>query len=108
MDVRTLPIQTGLGEGRSHNPSLTVPNPRAHTRLFELVPWAEVEPNAEITGHGKVVDLIEAIRAIKTGEELTYDYGITLDEPQTARLKKIWACRCGAKTCNGTMPKPRR
>lgn len=51
---------------------------------------------------------IEAIRAIKPGEELTYDYGITLDEPQTARLKKIWACRCGAKTCTGTMLKPRR
>ena len=51
---------------------------------------------------------IEAIRAIKPGEELTYDYGITLDEPQTARLKKIWACRCGAKTCTGTMLKPKR
>ena len=51
---------------------------------------------------------IEAIRAIKPGEELTYDYGITLDEPHTARLKKIWACRCGAKTCTGTMLKPRR
>ena len=51
---------------------------------------------------------IEAIRVIKPGEELTYDYGITLDEPHTARLKKIWACRCGAKTCTGTMLKPRR
>ncbi len=51
---------------------------------------------------------IEATRAIKTGEELTYDYGITLDEPHTARLKKIWACRCGAKTCSGTMLKPKR
>jgi uncharacterized protein len=51
---------------------------------------------------------IEAIRAIKAGEELTYDYGITLDEPHTARLKKIWACRCGAKKCTGTMLKPKR
>jgi SET domain-containing protein len=51
---------------------------------------------------------IEATRAIKPGEELTYDYGITLDEPHTARLKKIWACRCGAKTCTGTMLKPKR
>ena len=51
---------------------------------------------------------IEAIRAIKPGEELTYDYGITLDEPHTARLKKIWACHCGARTCTGTMLKPRR
>lgn len=51
---------------------------------------------------------IEAIRAIRPGEELTYDYGITLDEPHTPRLKKIWACRCGAKHCTGTMLKPKR
>lgn len=51
---------------------------------------------------------IEAIRAIKPGSELTYDYGITLAEPHTPRLKKIWACRCGAKACTGTMLKPKR
>lgn len=51
---------------------------------------------------------IESIRAIKPGEELTYDYGITLDEPHTARLKKIWACHCGAKKCTGTMLQPKR
>ena len=51
---------------------------------------------------------IESIRAIKPGEELTYDYGITLAERHTARLKKIWACRCGAKNCTGTMLKPKR
>lgn len=51
---------------------------------------------------------IEAIRAIRPGEELTYDYGITLAERHTLRLKKIWACRCGAKDCTGTMLKPKR
>jgi len=51
---------------------------------------------------------IEAIRAIRPGEELTYDYGIMLSVRHTARLKKLWACRCGAKTCTGTMLKPKR
>lgn len=51
---------------------------------------------------------IEAIRAIKPGEELTYDYGITLAERHTPRLKKIWACRCGAKNCTGTILRPKR
>ncbi|HEY0309722.1 MAG TPA: SET domain-containing protein-lysine N-methyltransferase [Luteimonas sp.] len=51
---------------------------------------------------------IEAKRAIKPGEELTYDYGIVLDEPHTVRLKKIWACHCGSKHCRGTMLSPKR
>ena len=51
---------------------------------------------------------IDAIRAIKPGEELTYDYGIILAERYTPRLKKIWACRCGAKDCTGTMLRPKR
>jgi hypothetical protein len=49
--------------------------------------------------------LIEAIRAIKPGDELTYDYGITLDVPHTARLKKLWQCRCGSPKCTGTLLK---
>lgn len=51
---------------------------------------------------------IEAIRDIKPGEELTYNYGITLDEPHTARLKKVWACKCGSKKCTGTMLQPKK
>ncbi|GAB2621975.1 SET domain-containing protein [Novilysobacter erysipheiresistens] len=51
---------------------------------------------------------IEATRAIKPGDELAYNYGITLDEAHTPRMKKIWACRCGAKDCTGTMLQPKR
>jgi SET domain-containing protein len=50
---------------------------------------------------------IESTRAIKPGEELTYNYGITLDEAHTARMKKIWECRCGSKNCSGTMLQPK-
>ena len=49
---------------------------------------------------------IEAIRAIKPGEELTYNYGITLAERHTPRLKKVWECRCGSPKCTGTMLQP--
>jgi uncharacterized protein len=51
---------------------------------------------------------IEALRPIKAGEELTYDYGIVLAERHTSRLKKIWACRCGSESCTGTMLKDKR
>lgn len=51
---------------------------------------------------------IEAKKPIRAGQELTYDYGITLGEPHTPRMKKIWACLCGARNCTGTMLKPKR
>ncbi len=56
--------------------------------------------------HDKVV--IDALRDIAPGEELTYNYGITLDVPHTPRMKKLWACRCGAKNCTGTLLQPKR
>lgn len=51
---------------------------------------------------------IEAIRDIAAGEELTYNYGIVLDERHTPKLKKLWGCRCGADSCTGTMLQPKR
>ena len=51
---------------------------------------------------------IEAIRDIAPGEELSYNYGITLGERHTPRLKKIWACLCGSPKCTGTMLQPKR
>ena len=51
---------------------------------------------------------IETIRPIKAGEELTYDYCIVLEERHTARMKRIWACRCGAPNCTGTLLQPKR
>ncbi|MBJ6978731.1 MULTISPECIES: SET domain-containing protein [unclassified Luteimonas] len=51
---------------------------------------------------------IEALRRIKPGEELTYNYGIVLDERHTPKLKKLWGCRCGSAKCTGTMLQPKR
>ena len=73
------------------------------------------EPNCEAVivedpkgrrAHDRI--FIETIKPVRAGEELTYDYGITLDEPHTPRLRKIWACRCGKKRCTGTMLRPKR
>ncbi|MEO8804296.1 MAG: SET domain-containing protein-lysine N-methyltransferase [Rudaea sp.] len=52
--------------------------------------------------------VIDSIRKIRSGEELTYDYGITLEDRHTPRLKAIWACRCGSPKCTGTMLKQKR
>jgi SET domain-containing protein len=51
---------------------------------------------------------IEAMRDIAAGEELSYNYGITLVDAHTAKQKAIWACRCGAPKCTGTMLQPKR
>lgn len=63
LDVDVITIHNGAGDVVSHNPSLTLPHPRAHERLFVLVPWAEVEPDAVLPGHGPVAELIETVRA---------------------------------------------
>ena len=51
---------------------------------------------------------LETLRPVRAGEELTYDYGIELSVRHTARMKRVWACRCGAGHCSGTMLKNKR
>ena len=46
---------------------------------------------------------IHALRRIRRGEELTFDYGISLAVPHDARMRKLWACHCGSPQCRGTM-----
>ena len=68
---------------------------------------AVLEENRNGKAHKDKV-YIEAIRDIKVGEELSYNYGIVLDEPYTPALKKLWGCRCGSPKCTGTMLQPKR
>lgn len=65
------------------------------------------EPNCEAEEiDGRVY--VNALRDLQPGEELFYDYGLVLDERHTAKVKKQFACWCGAATCRGTMLAPKR
>jgi uncharacterized protein len=59
-------------------------------------------PNCEAVDDGGRI-YIEAIRDIRPGDELTYDYNLLLDEPHTPAAKKAHPCRCGALRCRGTL-----
>ncbi|MFF4540973.1 2-amino-4-hydroxy-6-hydroxymethyldihydropteridine diphosphokinase [Streptomyces aureus] len=45
----------------SDDPVLTLPHPRAHERAFVLAPWHDVDPEAQLPGHGAVARLLEAL-----------------------------------------------
>ena len=64
-------------------------------------------PNCEADQQGNRV-FIRALRAIAAGEELSFDYGLIIDERYTAKLKAEYACWCGADECRGTMLAPKR
>jgi SET domain-containing protein len=68
------------------------------------------DPNCESLIEDRRV-FIEAIRTIQPGEELTYDYQIGRDRTDPPNVDDIYACRCGARGCRGSMlwpPKRRR
>lgn len=51
------------GLGLVDEPGLVVPHPRLHERAFVLVPLAEVAPDLEIPGRGRVADLLARVDA---------------------------------------------
>lgn len=67
------------------------------------------DPNCDTFEENKRI-FVRAIRDIRPGEELTYDYAIEAGEPLTRALKARWPCWCGAKRCRGTVlvPTPAR
>lgn len=100
------------------------PDDPAHTFLFELedgrVIDARVRGNAArwinhscapncITfedDNGRV--FIEARRAIKPGEELSYDYRLIVDGRMSKKERESYACRCGKRSCRGTLLNPKK
>ena len=58
LDVDVIAVWQDGKPVRQDDPVLTLPHPRAHLRAFVLVPWAEVEPDAVLPGHGPLTDLL--------------------------------------------------
>ena len=65
------------------------------------------EPNCKTVIEKRRV-YVEAIKTIEKGQEFTYDYNLTRDGTETPETEKQFECRCGAKTCRGTMLEPRK
>jgi len=68
------------------------------------------DPNCESVTNDKRI-FVEAIRTIQRGEELAYDYQIQRDRDDPPNVDEIFACRCGAASCRGSMleaPKKKR
>jgi SET domain-containing protein len=91
---------------------------RPHTFLFELTSRTVIDaavdgnearfinhscqPNCEaVSERGKII--IRALRRIRTGEELTYDYALPRDKELGAAEDALYPCRCGARACRGTL-----
>jgi 2-amino-4-hydroxy-6-hydroxymethyldihydropteridine diphosphokinase len=53
-----------VGDRLADEADLQLPHPRAHERGFVLVPWLDLEPEAELPGAGPVSELVE-----KTGRD---------------------------------------
>lgn len=60
------------------------------------------EPNLEAEQSGMRI-FFKALRDIEVGEELFIDYALMIDGRKTAKVKKEYACLCGAPGCRGTM-----
>ena len=60
------------------------------------------DPNCASTTQKKRI-YVEAIRTIQPGEELAYDYQIERDPGDPPNVDEIFACRCGAEKCRGSM-----
>ena len=65
------------------------------------------DPNCEADESDDKRIYIKALRDIRPGEELNYDYGLVLEGRHTAKVKKEFECRCGSRLCRGTMLAPK-
>jgi dihydroneopterin aldolase / 2-amino-4-hydroxy-6-hydroxymethyldihydropteridine diphosphokinase len=70
---RTLDVDIiAYGDELSADPVLTLPHPRARQRAFVLAPWHDVDPDAELPGHGPVADLLagQAAQGVRRRDDI--------------------------------------
>jgi 2-amino-4-hydroxy-6-hydroxymethyldihydropteridine diphosphokinase len=61
LDVDVIAVWSEEGDPVvSADPELTLPHPRAHLRAFVLRPWIDIQPYAQLPGHGWLTDLLNA------------------------------------------------
>jgi 2-amino-4-hydroxy-6-hydroxymethyldihydropteridine diphosphokinase len=59
LDIDVITVWSEQGEPiMSGDPALTLPHPRAHLRAFVLRPWLDIQPYAQLPGHGWIFDLV--------------------------------------------------
>jgi 2-amino-4-hydroxy-6-hydroxymethyldihydropteridine diphosphokinase len=59
---RTLDVDVVTVDGvTSTDPELLLPHPGTPTRASVLVPWLDIEPDAQLPGHGPIAELLAAI-----------------------------------------------
>jgi hypothetical protein len=95
-------------------------NGHSHTMLFEIDKDRVIngnaggdarylnhgcDPNCETVQDGDRI-FIEALRGIKQGEELCYDYHLQVPGKITDKVRKEYACFCGSPKCRGTQIAP--
>jgi SET domain-containing protein len=61
------------------------------------------DPNCITSETEKGRVFIEALRKIRPGDELTYDYRLSYDGKLTRKVREAFACRCGTEACRGSM-----
>ncbi|MDR0588369.1 MAG: SET domain-containing protein-lysine N-methyltransferase [Burkholderiales bacterium] len=93
------------------------PDNPAHTFFFELTDGTIIngglkgniarwinhscKPNAESYEDEDGRVFVMAIKDIKVGDEITYDYKLSVDGKLTKKEKQDYVCRCGAQKCRG-------
>jgi len=65
------------------------------------------DPNCETTEEDSRI-FVYALRRIRPGEELFYDYRIVPAERRSRKLEREFGCICRSAKCRGTMLEPRK